>query len=63
MNVKTATTGDIIIELILGEIRATKEVNTTRGLTKKTATELDKMYQELLKRGVLTEEQIEKVNR
>lgn len=63
MNVKTATTGDIIIELIFGEIRATKEVNTTRGLTKKTATELDKMYQELLKRGVLTEEQIEKVNR
>ena len=63
MNIKTATTGDIIIELILGEIRATKEVNTIRGLTKKTATELDKMYQELLKRGVLTEEQIEKVNR
>lgn len=63
MNIKTATTGDIITELIRGEIRATKEINTTRGLTKKTATELDKMYQELLKRGVLTEEQVEKLNK
>lgn len=63
MNVKTATTGDIITELILGEIRATKEVNSTRGLTKKTATELHKMYQELLKREVLTEEQVQKLNK
>ena len=40
MNVKTAITGDIITELIRGEIRATKEINTTRGLTKKTETVL-----------------------
>lgn len=63
MNVRTATDGEIITAIILGEIKATKEINSTRGLTKKTEEELDKMYKELFKRGVLTEEQVNTLNR
>ena len=62
MNIKTATVGEIITELVLEEIKATKEINSVRGLTKKTEGELDKMYKELLNRGILTAEQVEKLN-
>ena len=60
-NIKTATVGELVTELTVLTVKSVKEVNSTRGLTKKTEKELDAILSELSNRGILTEEQVEKI--
>lgn len=60
---KEATTGELVTELVVQTVKAVKEINTTRGLTKKTGKELDSIISELVDRKILTEEQAEKIKK
>lgn len=60
---KEATTGELVTELVVQTVKAVKETNTTRGLTKKTGKELDSIISELVDRKILTEEQAEKIKK
>jgi hypothetical protein len=60
---KEATTGELVTELVVQTVKAVKETNTTRGLTKKTGKELDSIISELVGRKILTEEQAEKIKK
>lgn len=62
-SIKSATVGELIVELCRLTVQSVKEVNSTRGLTKKTAESEDKVLKELCDRGILTEEQIEQISK
>lgn len=60
---KEATTGELVTELVIQTVQSVKEINTTRGLTKKTVKELDSIISELVDRKILTEEQAERIQK
>lgn len=55
------TTSTLIYRLIMNDRQACIEVNSRRGLTKKTARETNLLLAECKKRGLLTDEDAEKI--
>lgn len=50
------TTSELILALIMNDRQACIEVNSRRGLTRKTDSETEKLLTECKNRGLLTEE-------
>lgn len=59
--IKELTTSELILALVMNDRQACIEVNSHRGLTKKTETETDKLLVECKSRGLLAEQEIEKI--
>lgn len=54
--IKELTTSELILALIMNDRQACIEVNSRRGLSKKTNSETEKLLAECKNRGLLTEE-------
>lgn len=54
---------ELIVAFAKLQVRICKEVNSRRGLTKKTEKEHDKICKELIKRGLLTQADVDEVNK
>lgn len=54
--IKELTTSELILALIMNDRQACIEVNSRRGLSKKTNNETEKLLTECKNRGLLTEE-------
>lgn len=59
--IKELTTSELILALAMNDRQACIEVNSHRGLTKKTEAETDKLLAECKSRGLLAEQEIEKI--
>lgn len=57
------TTSELILALIMNDRQACIEVNSRRGLTKKTDSETEKLLIECKNRGLLTEEDAQDILR
>lgn len=55
------TTSELILALVMNDRRACIEINSRRGLTKKTEAETDKLLAECKNRGLLAEQEVEKI--
>lgn len=60
---QSATIGELVVEFSRLTVASVNEINSARGLTKKTEKELDSIIEELVKRKVITKEQANKVRR
>ena len=58
---KELTTSELILALVMNDRQACIEVNSRRGLTKRTNDETEKLLTECKNRGLLTEEDIERI--
>lgn len=54
--IKELTTSELILALVMNDRQACAEVNSRRGLTKRTDDETEKLLTECKNRGLLTEE-------
>lgn len=59
--IKAMTNSELIYKLVMNDRQACIEVNSRRGLTKKTSEETDKLLAECKSRGLLTEEHVQKI--
>lgn len=59
--IKSLTNSELILALVMNDRQACIEVNSRRGLTKKTARETDLLLAECKKRELLTEEDVQKI--
>lgn len=55
------STSELIYNLVMNNRRVVNEVNSSRGLTKKTAKETELLLAECKARGLLTEEDVQKI--
>ena len=62
-NIKSATIGELITEFYKLTVKSVKEINSSRGLSKQTGTALDAIIEEFRDRGILTDEQVEEINK
>lgn len=63
MGLKELSVSELIVALVLNDRQVCIEVNSHRGLTKKTEKEMMKIQAECKKRGLLTEEGIDDLNK
>lgn len=61
--IKELTTSELILALVMNDRQACIEVNSRRGLTKKTDSETEKLLTECKNRGLLTEEDAQDILR
>jgi len=59
--IKELTTSELICRLVVNERCVCKEVNSRQGLTKKTAKETELLLAECKVRGLLNEEDIQRI--
>lgn len=59
--IKGMTNSELIFFLVMNDRKSCSEVNSSRGLTKKTSTETDRILEECKLRGLLTDEHAQKI--
>ena len=59
--IKSLTNSELICKLVMNNRQVVNEVNSRRGLTKKTAKETELLLAECKERELLTEEDVQKI--